>query len=87
MDDIFIDIIDIILSLCLTCLQQFQEKPKLGGDRLAMMFQQKIHDEIEDKFQSFNETNEVKYNSFVVSPLEIVLQLIFQLIIILQFTI
>lgn len=30
-------------------------------------FRQKIENQIKEKFQSFNETNEMKYKNFVVS--------------------
>lgn len=48
-------------------IRQFEAKPKLGGDRFASAFRQKIENQIQEKFQFFNETNEMKYKNFVVS--------------------
>ena len=48
-------------------ISQFQEKPKLGGERFVSAVQQKIESIIEEQFLSFNQTNGEKRKNFIVS--------------------
>lgn len=48
-------------------LEQFHAKPKFVDEQFVSNFQRKMEGDIEEKFLAFNETNEAKYHSFMVS--------------------
>lgn len=48
-------------------VEQFLAKPKFVDDQFVLNFHQKMESDIEEKFLAFNETNEAKYQSFMVS--------------------
>lgn len=47
--------------------KQFLEKPKLGGEQIALEYQQKIEQSMEEEFHSFKTENEKKRQNFTVS--------------------
>lgn len=49
--------------------EQFVSKPKLGGDEVALPFQQKLESGIQMKFELFKSENERKRLDFIVSSL------------------
>lgn len=46
---------------------QFDSQRKLGGEDLITSIRQQIDSSIEEKFQSFNQTNDNKRKLFIVS--------------------
>lgn len=46
---------------------QFSEKPKLGGNGLALSFGRKLENDVKNRFVIFQRENEMKRKNFIVS--------------------